>query len=291
MESSFLSLPPMPSPLELLQEHKQQPKNLGKIVGCDAVGDVGSIVVGDALRFFLRIEGDTITEAKFQVFGAADMISAASVLSELVVGKSIAEARRLRARHICEHLGGLPRFELPGQVWALDALNVALDAHQGFDTPYDDDLDALVCRCHGVSEQQIRDAISEDSCDDIDKVAAMTFATTGCASCKVDVQKILDDVLQPEQKSSVGGQAAGPQVGRIPMMHKINTLVAQEFAPELSELQSQVELWDLTTEQVIIKLTGAIEDAGDARDQFLDRFQRRIQDEVASHLQVIVAAN
>ena len=281
----------MSAALELLQEHKQQPKNLGKIVGCDAVGDVGSIVVGDALRFFLKIADNKISEAKFQVFGAADMVAAASVLSELVVGKSIEEARRLRPRHICEALGGLSRYELPGQIWALDALAVALNSYQGLDTTHDDDLEALVCRCHGVTEQQIRDAISEDSCDEVDKVAAMTFATTGCASCKVDVQKIIDDVLQPQQKTSVGGQGAGPQVGRIPMMKKINAVMAQEFIPELSTLQSQMELWDLTSDQVIIKLTGALEAAGEARDQFLDRFQRRIQDEVAAHLRVVVAAN
>lgn len=280
----------MSDALALLQEHQQQPRNLGKIVGCDAVGDVGSIVVGDALRMFLTIKDDVIEAAKFQVFGANNMIAAASVLTEMLPGKTISEARRLLPRHICSELNDLHRYELPAQVWALDALNIALDSYQGLDTPRDEDLQALVCRCHGVTEEQIRNAITEDACDDVDKIAALTFAGTGCGSCKVDVQKVLDDVIKPTQPSTVGGSAA-PQLGRIPTMHKVNAVITQEFEAEIAEMASQIELWDIAGDQVVIKLTGPLRDAGTDCEQMLDRLQRRIQDEVAPQLSIILAEN
>ncbi len=280
------------SALEQLEDHRQHPRHLGKLVGCDAVGDVGSIVVGDALRFFLNIKDDTIVEAKFQVFGAADMISSASILCEMLPGKSISDARRLQPRHICKHLGDLDRYQLPAQIWALDALQVALDSYQGLETPRDEDMDALVCRCHGVTEQQIRDAISEDQCSTVEEVSAMTFATTGCGSCRVDVQKILDDVLQPKGGATTDAAAAPSGLaGRIPLMRKINALVEQEFGPELQERSSRIELWDLAGDQVIVKLNGDICDDEQQCEQIIDRLQRRVQDDVEARLRIVVAAS
>ncbi len=269
------------SALEQLEEHKQKPQHLGKLIGCDAVGDVGSIVVGDALRFFINVKEEVISEARFQVFGAAEMIAAASVLCEMLPGKTVQEARRLRPQHICDHLGGLDRYQLPPQVWALDAMNVALDMYQGFETPLDDDLESLVCRCHGVSERQIRDAIEEDQCDDIDKIGGMTFAGTGCGTCKADIQKILDDVLKPESPTPTADASSGLQ-GRIPLMRKINTIVSGEFA-DLS-----IELWDFAGDQVIIKIHTEL--SPEEREQARDRIQRRIQDEVQPQLQVVLAS-
>lgn len=266
---------------EALEEHRQHPRHLGKLVGCDAVGDVGSIVVGDALRFFLSIDDDTVREAQFQVFGAADMIPAASVLCDMLPGKTVQEARRLQPEHICQHLGGLDRYELTAQIWALDAMHVALDTYQGLDTPVDEELDALVCRCHGVSETQLREAITEDGCDSIDKLSAMTFAGSGCGSCKTDMQRILDDVLKPDEPTTTAPQ--GSIEGRIPLMKKINTIVAREFEA------CGFELWDLAGEQVIIKFIEGGLDEGDDPTPLAGRLQQRIQDEIDPRLQVLIA--
>ena len=41
------------TPTELYDDHARKPRNVGKLLNASAVGDVGSIVVGDALRFYI----------------------------------------------------------------------------------------------------------------------------------------------------------------------------------------------------------------------------------------------
>ena len=45
------------TPVELLEDHARRPRNVGKLLNATAVGDVGSIVVGDALRFYIQVAG------------------------------------------------------------------------------------------------------------------------------------------------------------------------------------------------------------------------------------------
>ncbi|MEK6528636.1 MAG: iron-sulfur cluster assembly scaffold protein, partial [Nitrospirota bacterium] len=53
------------------------PKNAGEIKNPDAVGEIGNIVCGDALKLTLKIDRatDRITDAKFQTFGCASAIA------------------------------------------------------------------------------------------------------------------------------------------------------------------------------------------------------------------------
>ncbi len=70
------------------------PKNAGEIKNPDAVGEVGNIVCGDALKLTLKIDKETnkIIDAKFQTFGCASAIASSSALTELIKGKTIDEA-------------------------------------------------------------------------------------------------------------------------------------------------------------------------------------------------------
>ncbi len=74
---------------EKVKQFFLKPKNIGEIENPDAVGDVGSIVCGDALRLTLKIdkETDKIIDAKFQTFGCASAIASSSALTELIKGQ------------------------------------------------------------------------------------------------------------------------------------------------------------------------------------------------------------
>ena len=68
------------------------PKNVGTIDNADAVGEVGSIVCGDALTLYLKIEDNVIKDAKFQTFGCGSAIASSSLISRTTTGTSLKPA-------------------------------------------------------------------------------------------------------------------------------------------------------------------------------------------------------
>jgi nitrogen fixation NifU-like protein len=78
----------------------------------------------------LQIEEDRIIEARWQSDGCAASLAASSLLSELVAGKSIAEAAEITREAVVDALGGLPASKLHASVLAADALHHALAEYE-----------------------------------------------------------------------------------------------------------------------------------------------------------------
>ena len=115
-------------------DHFQNPRNMGRIEGAEAIGSVGNPECGDVVRIYLKIKKDIIVDVKVKVFGCAVAIAAASVLSEMVKGKNLDKVLRIKNEDISNALGGLPPKKMNCSVLAEDVLKDAIYQYKGIKT-------------------------------------------------------------------------------------------------------------------------------------------------------------
>ena len=112
---------------ETMMDHFRNPRNVGKIDNPDGEATVGSLACGDALKFQFKLGDDgKIAEAKFQTFGCASAIASSSALTEMVVGKTLEEAKQITNQQIADYLGGLPPQKIHCSVLAEEAVKAAV---------------------------------------------------------------------------------------------------------------------------------------------------------------------
>jgi nitrogen fixation NifU-like protein len=92
----------------------------------DASGEAVNASDGDRVQLQLRIENGVVTDARMRVNGCVAAIAAASCLSEMVIGKSTAEAAAVSKSDLVERLGGLPEQKIKCSLTCIDALRSAL---------------------------------------------------------------------------------------------------------------------------------------------------------------------
>ncbi|MCA9487744.1 MAG: iron-sulfur cluster assembly scaffold protein [Nanoarchaeota archaeon] len=122
----------LPEYSDKVKEHFLKPKNFGKMTKPDAKGQVGSPACGDIMELFLKVDKKTkeINDIKFQTFGCAAAIASTSVLTEMVKGKTLAQAKKLTMKDIKEKLEDLPKIKLHCSVMAIQALRKAIENYE-----------------------------------------------------------------------------------------------------------------------------------------------------------------
>jgi nitrogen fixation NifU-like protein len=113
-----------------VMEHFENPRNVGVIEDADGVGTVGNPACGDIMKLYIKVEGERITDAKFKTFGCGAAVATSSMVTELVMGKSIEEALQISNKTVIDALDGLPKNKVHCSVLAEDALKAAIDDYR-----------------------------------------------------------------------------------------------------------------------------------------------------------------
>lgn len=109
-----------------VMDHFMNPRNMGEIEDANAIGDVGNPACGDMMRLYLKIQDEKIVDAKFKTFGCGAAIATSSMLTELIKGISLDEAKKISNKAVAEALDGLPAVKIHCSVMAEEALAAAL---------------------------------------------------------------------------------------------------------------------------------------------------------------------
>jgi nitrogen fixation NifU-like protein len=112
---------------EKVMDHFKNPRNVGVMEDADVTSKVGSVACGDLIKLYLKFDPDRdqIKDIKFESYGCAANIATSSMMTEMVKGKTVEEARKVTFKDISETLGGLPRIKLHCAVLSRQGLETA----------------------------------------------------------------------------------------------------------------------------------------------------------------------
>jgi nitrogen fixation NifU-like protein len=111
---------------DLVMDHFTNPRNVGEIEDADGVGQIGNPVCGDVMRISIAVDADRIADVKFKTFGCGAAVATSSMVTEMVMGKSLEEAADISNKAVAEALGGLPPNKMHCSNLAADALHLAI---------------------------------------------------------------------------------------------------------------------------------------------------------------------
>ncbi|MFH1564984.1 MAG: iron-sulfur cluster assembly scaffold protein [bacterium] len=121
---------------EKVLQHFKNPHNQGVIKDATVIGQAGNKVCGDVMKLYLKVdpkgknkEDHVIKDIKFETLGCAAAIAISSILTDMVKGKTIREAKEISKQDIVDGLGGLPPIKVHCSMLAVEALNKAFDEY------------------------------------------------------------------------------------------------------------------------------------------------------------------
>jgi NifU-like protein len=252
---------------EKVQEHFFNPKNAGAVKEANAIGEVGSISCGDALRLTLKVnpESEIIEEAGFQTFGCGSAIASSSVLTEIIKGMTLDEALKVTNQDIANELDGLPPEKMHCSVMGREALQAAVANYRGEEWSDDHEEGALVCKCFAIDAAMIEEMVWANKLRTVQDVTNFTKAGGGCAACHEDIEAILEKVLT-EKGEKFDPDAAPIEVPKaktekkpLTNLQRIKRIeeVLASLRPQLMADGGDVELVEVIGNTAYVNMTGA----------------------------------
>lgn len=270
-------------------DHYRNPRNVGKIDNADAIGEAGSLACGDSLKIYLKIKDGIVTDAKFQTFGCGSAVASSSILTEMIIGKTVDEVKKITNKDIADELGGLPPEKMHCSVMGYEALE---DALKNFDDYTDlDDLrneenaqkvgEKIVCTCFGVTENVIWDAIKINGLKTVEEITNYTKAGGACGRCKAAIQDIIDTYYKKEGKEEVKTLSPAQKI------IKINNVIENQISPELRKDGGDITLVDIQDNKVMVKLRGKCSGCKNSHLTLKAFVERTLKDTVDQNIEVV----
>jgi len=113
-----------------VMDHFKNPRNVGDMENPSGAAKVENPVCGDVMELYIRVEKGRIVDAKFKTFGCAPAVSASSMVTEMIKGKTLKEALEISNEEVADALGGLPPAKMHCSVLAEDAVRGAIEDYQ-----------------------------------------------------------------------------------------------------------------------------------------------------------------
>ncbi len=242
-----------------VMDHFLHPQNVGEISDADAVGEVGNIRCGDALKLFIKLDSkkEKIIDVKFKTFGCASAIASSSALTELVKGMTLEEASKVTNKDIVKILGELPEEKLHCSVMGMEALQAAIANYKGEKetvSASDDHDGAVICKCFGVTDTKIRSVAKVNNLHKAEEITNYTKAGGGCGCCLDDIQQLLDELWRKE--SAKPPKPAQQKLTTVQKVMKVQEVMDKEIKPMLEKDGGSIELIDIQGDNVIVRLCG-----------------------------------
>ena len=296
--------------------HGKPGTHLGEVENPDGLGEHGSLVCGDALRFTFRVRKDpedprhdVITEARYLTFGCTSAIAASEALCTMIEegGFTPIQALRVRNEDIVAFLEGLPAQKIHCSVMGAEALEAAVfnwAQRRGVDLEKegltlqhkDEEEGRIVCQCFSISEPYLRRKIRELNLRTIPEITAAIKAGGACQSCHHapgGLQDILDELWGPAATPDAAGTPAADAVpeeslSMFQLIKRIERVVDQEIRPQLQADGGDLDLVDIKEGPLVYcRLAGACAGCPGASTTLKLMIEQRLKDRVHERARVI----
>lgn len=271
-------------------DHFRNPRNVGKIENPDGTGTVGSLACGDSLTLTFKLdENGRIADVKFQTFGCASAIASSSALTELIKGKTLEEAEKITNKEIAEFLGGLPEQKMHCSVMGREALDAAIHNFRTGETIVRDlKEEKIICKCFGVSEEEIVRVATENDLTTVDQITHYCKAGGACGQCRGEIQAVLNKLASDRAAVKAVNDAAPPKkLTNLQKMKLVEEVIEREIAPALRRDKGDVDLVDIDGDTVTIAFRGMCAGCPTAEITRRDFIQAKLREFVSPSIEVV----
>jgi NifU-like protein len=305
--------------------HGKPGTHMGEIEQPDGLGEHGSIVCGDALRFTFRVEKagdparDRIVEARYLTFGCTSAIAASEALCAILEQRRCTpiEALAITNQDIVDYLDGLPSQKIHCSVMGAEALESAVfnwAQRRGVDLAAlgvnlrtkNDEEGRIVCKCFNVTEPYLRRKIRELNLRSIPEITNAIKAGGACMSCHHapgGLQDLLNEIWNgaaPVRPAEAPAPASGPALPKsgadagdpaalspFQFMRRVETVVDEWIRPALREDGGNIEVVDIKDTRVYCRLLGACAGCPGAAGTLKLRVEQILKERVDERIRVI----